>query len=229
MICCFGSKKGKLQIQSDAPCITIGSMKDKVVVCKEHRYSICLIDKGGVELKRYLYRLLTEIENILVGDRSNRFWMLRNSALGGGRIHRYVASIKYKKYVNSQHAYIPLSVKILGEPRFPHGIAGIYISANSVIGENCVCFHQVTIGSNTIKNSRGMGSPQIGDNVYIGCGAKIIGGVKIGNNVRIGANCIVTTDIPDNSTVVMNSPRIIPHSGVLDNTFVDIKTYNEIY
>lgn len=53
----------------------------------------------------------------------------------------------------------------------------------------------------------------IGDNVFIGCGAKIIGGVHVGNNVCIGANCVVTKDIPDNSTVVMPEFRIIPRKS----------------
>ena len=51
------------------------------------------------------------------------------------------------------------------------------------------------------------GAPVIGDNVYIGAGAKIIGGVRIGNNVRIGAGCVVVEDVPDNCTVVMPKPR----------------------
>lgn len=51
----------------------------------------------------------------------------------------------------------------------------------------------------------------IGDNVFIGAGAKVIGGIHVGDNVKIGANCIVVEDIPDNSTVVMHKPRIICH------------------
>lgn len=53
------------------------------------------------------------------------------------------------------------------------------------------------------------GAPNIGDDCYIGAGAKIIGNINIGNNVRIGANCVVVEDIPDNCTVVMDKPRII--------------------
>lgn len=67
----------------------------------------------------------------------------------------------------------------------------------------------VTIGSNFINKKENGGAPIIGDNVFIGAGAKIIGKIKIGNNVNIGAGCIVVTDIPDNVTVVMNKPRII--------------------
>lgn len=55
----------------------------------------------------------------------------------------------------------------------------------------------------------GGGAPVIGDNVYIGPGAKIFGAIHIGNNVRIGANCVVFEDVPDNATVVLPKPRVI--------------------
>lgn len=88
-------------------------------------------------------------------------------------------------------------------PNFPHGLYGIIVASNAVIGKNCTIFHQVTIGQ-----GKG-GSPTIGDNCYIGAGAKITGHIRIGNNVKIGTNCVVVTDVPDNATVVMNKPRII--------------------
>ena len=78
----------------------------------------------------------------------------------------------------------------------------------------------MTIGSNTIPGSAGQGFPTLGDNVYIGCGAKIIGNVKIGNNVRIGANCVVTRDVPDNATVVLEKPRVIVRDTPQENRFV---------
>ena len=53
------------------------------------------------------------------------------------------------------------------------------------------------------------GAPTIGDNCYIGAGAKIVGKIHVGNNVKIGTNCVVFEDIPDNSTVVLSKPRII--------------------
>lgn len=49
----------------------------------------------------------------------------------------------------------------------------------------------------------------IGDNVVLGAGCKVLRGVRIGNNSRIGANAIVVEDIPDNSTCVLQKPRII--------------------
>ena len=44
--------------------------------------------------------------------------------------------------------------------------------------------------------------PTIGDNVYIGPGAKIFGKISIGNNVKIGANAVVLKDAPDNAILV---------------------------
>lgn len=91
-------------------------------------------------------------------------------------------------------------------PKLPHGLYGIVVSHQAVIGSNVEIFHQVTIGE-----GKG-GAPTIGDNVLIGTGAKIIGNIKIGNNVKIGAGCVVARDIPDNCTVVLQPPRVIVHS-----------------
>lgn len=103
-------------------------------------------------------------------------------------------------------------------PTLPHGFQGIFISNGAKIGKHCTIFQNVTIGSNTLKDSRNAGSPSLGDNVYIGAGAMIIGKVKIGNNVRIGAGCSVAIDIPDNSVVVSQKPVII-HKDNMDNRF----------
>ena len=73
-------------------------------------------------------------------------------------------------------------------------------------------FQQVTIGVKDFANNNLCG-PEIGDNVFIGAGVKIIGNIKIGNNVKIGANCVVFQDIPDNATVVLDKPRIIIKEG----------------
>lgn len=88
-------------------------------------------------------------------------------------------------------------------PYLPHGLNGIIVSDEAIIGSNCTIFHQVTIGNGVD------GAPSIGNNVYIGAGAKITGKIKIGNNVKIGTNCVVVEDVPDNSTVVMNKPRVL--------------------
>lgn len=83
-----------------------------------------------------------------------------------------------------------------------HGFMTI-INSEAIIGSNCTIMHNVTIGGGN------NGVPIIGDNVTIGAGAIIIGGIKIGNNVKIGAGAVVVDDVPDNSVVVGEKARII--------------------
>ncbi len=155
-------------------------------------------------------------------DFSEYFWALREKALASKRHRR-----RYEKLVTQSNAFLPLNVEFAGAPCFPHGLNGICISSSAKIGKGCTIFHQVTIGSNTLLDSDGQGSPIIGDNVFIGCGAKIIGGVRVGNNVRIGANCVVVEDVPDNCTVVLGKPRVIPKSAHRDNRFVTMGEYRQ--
>ena len=149
------------------------------------------------------------------------FWTLREKARNCSfyPVRRYYYA-KYQRLMAKSGAGIGLECQMDGVPTFPHGFYGIFISEGAKIGKDCVIFHQVTIGSNTLHGSRGRGCPTIGDRVYIGCGAKIIGNVHVGNNVRIGANCVVTQDIPDNATVVLERPRVILREAPQDNRFI---------
>lgn len=168
-----------------------------------------------------MWKLIKKIKSIFTPDPEPKFWKNREKALHPHGMqksfyHFYIHS--GQKILNKFNAFIPTTEEI--KPfATPHSFAGIFIAQNAVIGEGCTIFHQVTIGSNTLRDSKGMGAPVIGNNVYIGAGAKIIGKVTVGNNVRIGANAVITTDIPDNATVVLESPRIIMHESPRDNTF----------
>jgi len=88
---------------------------------------------------------------------------------------------------------------------------GIVINKRVIIGKNCNISQGVTLGQ--ANRGKRKGTPIIGDNVYMGPGAKIIGNVTIGNNVAIGANCVVTKDILDNSVVVGIPGTVISSDG----------------
>lgn len=107
-------------------------------------------------------------------------------------------------YRNNIYAHrnvvIPVGAVIGGGLRIPH-LIGIVISENAVIGENCTIFQNVTIGASEKANGN-RNAPRIGNNVYIGAGAIIIGPIIIGNDVNIGAGAIVTRDVPDQCTVI---------------------------
>lgn len=128
--------------------------------------------------------------------------------------------VVWNNYMEKHAASISIDAKIDAPLILPHGVSGIFISQSAKIGKNVVIFQQVTIGANTIKSSKSYGAPTIGNNVYIGSGAKIIGGIFIGNNARIGANACVVKDIPYNSIVVCPEARIIVKDTMLDNSFV---------
>jgi serine O-acetyltransferase len=107
---------------------------------------------------------------------------------------------------------IGISPKVkIGPGLYIGHFGGIIINSQAVIGKNCNISHGVTIGMANRGTKRGVAS--IGDNVYIGPGAKIVGAVKIGNNVAIGANCVVTKDMPDNAVVVGVPGKIISLEG----------------
>lgn len=80
------------------------------------------------------------------------------------------------------------------------------INGSAHIGKNCSILQNVTIGS-----GKG-GVPTIGDNVSIGAGAIILGGITVGSHVRIGAGAIVVENVPDHSTVICDKARIIPRA-----------------
>ena len=83
-----------------------------------------------------------------------------------------------------------------------HGM-GVVIGETSTIGDDCTIYHNSTLGgTGKDKYKR---HPDIGNNVMVGSGAKVLGPIKIGNNVKIGANSVVLKDIPDNVTVVRNT------------------------
>ena len=92
-----------------------------------------------------------------------------------------------------------------------HGM-GVVIGETSEIGENCVIFHNVSLGG-TGKH-KGKRHPTIGNNVLIGTAATLLGPINIGNNVKIGAETfIINHDVPSNATVVGVPGRIVRLNG----------------
>ena len=83
-----------------------------------------------------------------------------------------------------------------------HG-TGLVVGGYARIGRDAILLHGVTIGSPNPGRIEKM--PVIGDNVFIGAGAKIIGEVTIGDDVFIGVNAIVTRDVPRGSRVLCTS------------------------
>ena len=99
---------------------------------------------------------------------------------------------------------VPYKARLGKDVHLSHLGMGIIINPDCIIGDNVKINQHVTIGG------RGAGgTPIVGNNVSIGAGAKILGGIRIGNNARIGANAVVLVDVPDSCTAVGIPARIL--------------------
>lgn len=92
-----------------------------------------------------------------------------------------------------------------------HG-TGVVIGETTVIGDDCTVYQGVTLGG-TGKDT-GKRHPTLGNNVLIGCGAKVLGPFKIGNNSNVAAGAVVLNEIPENSTAVGVPAKIVKQNGI---------------
>ena len=91
-----------------------------------------------------------------------------------------------------------------------HGM-GVVIGETCRIGDNVTIYQGVTLGGT--GKEKGKRHPDIGDNVLIAAGAKVLGNIKINSNVNIGANSVVLNSVPSYSTVVGIPGHIVKQDG----------------
>ncbi len=183
--------------------------------------------KTKEEFKEYLLADLARF-----GDSVPRWkdWILHNESW---YIWHYVRHIRYIEYHKDKKGWHKLAFfyhwykyKHLGFKlnftiypntigpglRIYHTGGFVHVGKNVRIGKNCTMLPGVVFGN---KYEEPNDAPIIvGDNCYIGLGAKILGEVKIGNNVTIGANAVVTKDIPDNAVVGGIPAKIIKYKVI---------------
>lgn len=151
----------------------------------------------------------------LITNFATRYTLLLRtcSYLRQRRVWWPVYCLAYWLLLHCMYKYgIQISPRTTIGPGFCIGhFGGIVVSHRATIGRNCNLSHQVTIGASGRGDRAGV--PTIGDNVYIGPGAKIFGAITIGNNVAIGANAVVTRDVPDNAVVVGVPAKVISMEG----------------
>ncbi len=113
-----------------------------------------------------------------------------------------------------RHYQIKYGFQIYPETQIGEGLylghwGALVINPKVKIGKNCNIAQGVTLGQqNRGKNA---GVPTIGDEVWIGANAVIVGGIKIGNNVLVAPNSYINFDVPNHSVVLGNPASIIPN------------------
>jgi serine O-acetyltransferase len=115
-----------------------------------------------------------------------------------------VPSLLYYLTVLVYNSVIPPSCEIGARSRFAYGAIGVVVHAKSRIGSRVLIGQNITIGG-----SFGSGVPVIGDDVWIGPGARIFGSISVGSNVVIGANAVVNRDVPSNCVVAGVPARVL--------------------
>ena len=130
-------------------------------------------------------------------------------------LHRFLYRISTRK----NHIEIPHDTKIGVGLYIGHPFC-ITINPQAIIGCNCNIHKGVTIG----QENRGVrqGTPVIGDCVWIGVNATIVGKITIGNDVLIAPNSYVNCDVPAHS-VVLGNPCIIKHRDNATENYINRK------
>lgn len=80
-----------------------------------------------------------------------------------------------------------------------HGM-GVVIGETAIVGDNCVIYHGVTLGGTGKQHAKR--HPTIGNDVFIGAGAKLLGNITLGDHTKVGANAVVLKDFPADSVLV---------------------------
>lgn len=143
--------------------------------------------------------------------RKCEYWRNRNKIVF--MLYRLI----YEKYKIKYMMDIPARVKIGKGLRIEH-IGNIVINPEAQLGENITLLNGVLIGAQNRGDKKGF--PCIGNYVWIGTNAIIVGAINIGNNVLIAPGAYVNFDVPDNSIVIGNPGKIIKNENATDKYII---------
>lgn len=99
----------------------------------------------------------------------------------------------------------------IGPGLFINRFGGIYIAGDAVIGSNVNITHGVMLGY--MNRGPKIGAPRVGDRVFLGAGAKVIGAVTVGADAAVGVNAVVTRDVPPSGVAAGIPAKVISMEG----------------
>ena len=169
------------------------------------------------DLYRYLnceYSLITFFRGLFIPGFRYTYFLRKASTKRKGSISWIFYKIFLRHYSHQYGFQIPISAKI-GQGFYIGHSGTIIVSENAVIGINCNIAAGVTIG----QTNRGhkSGSPHIGNYVWMGTNAVIVGGIHIGNDVLVAPGAFVNFDVPDHSVVIGNPGEIISRANATES------------
>ena len=151
---------------------------------------------------------------------SARFMFWFRMAQGTNNIFFYYLSrYMLSRYRDKYCLEIPRQV-VIGYGLFLGHAYNITVNQDATLGMNCNIHKGVTIGQENRGSKKG--SPTIGNDVWIGVNATVVGKVTIGDDVLIAPNCFVNCDVPSHSIVIGN-PCIIKHKDWATESYISNK------
>ena len=137
-----------------------------------------------------------------------------------GRVYSMYLQFKYYRLRLKRNTYIPINV--FGPGLSIAHFGSIVVNGNADIGMNCRVQEGVTIGATNGSDK----APTLGDNIFIGSGAKIIGDIFINNDIAIGANAVVVKSFVEEGITIAGVPaKKISNNNSHCNLNQDIFTY----
>lgn len=100
---------------------------------------------------------------------------------------------------------------VIGPGLFINRFSGIFVNGDAIIGANVNMTHGTVLGQ--LNRGPRAGNPVVGDRVFFGSGAKVIGLIRIGDDSSVGANAVVTKDVPPQSSVGGVPAKILSSDG----------------
>lgn len=128
----------------------------------------------------------------------------------------YLKNFKFIARVISQTARFLTGIEIHPGAKIGKGLlidhgAGVVIGETAEIGDNCLLYQGCTLGGT--GKDQGKRHPTLGNNVMVGCGAKVLGPFKVGDNSKIAANAVVLESVPPNCTAVGVPAKVVKQNG----------------
>ena len=164
--------------------------------------------------KKYIWRYIRSLRKV------EFYQNTRKTSVGGAKILKYIAWVFYmhKLRCYSRKTGFQIDPNTVDKGIIIWHFGAIIVNAKSRIGRNCTLNPGVVIGHKDSLH----GAPIIGNDCYIGAGAKVIGEIKVGDDVFIAPNSIVVKNIPSHSMVAGIPAKIIKKRNTIDDKWTRV-------
>ncbi len=168
-------------------------------------------------IKADIYRYFGDRKKPLILPIGLKYTILfRKASLSKNRILRTIYKFKLEKMSRNTHLQIPAGTSI-GKGLYIAHFGLLTVNPRTVIGKNCNLAPGVLIGKTNSRGGKEGGVPVIGNNVWIGNNAIVVGKITVGDDVLIAPGAYVNCDIPSHSIVIGNPARIIHKENACEN------------